>query len=548
MKILNKVAAMLTAAAIMISGAGSSFAQAVEPGSGASLIDSIVTAQAEGPTEESGEFISSPRSESETDEMMPDSGVDLSDAGYTPIDISGYTLWDGKTKMKSGVNYYIDDIVKPRKNFTVPENSRLVITQNAALIIYKGKSLSVKGSIIAEPESIFTVSGTMTLYQGASFENYGNFSATLSSLIKIASEFIVRKDSRAIFSGTVNVYKEGMYLNYGSTNLTASASMKVTGDVQTPENGRFYCNGTMSITINGRTTQAGYFLLSGKLVNSGLFVFENTVSYFKSPEASFAVSMSSRLIDYRFMNPEVTDTGTETGETQAAEENPQVPPEDTDSSEITDVGLKGIDVSYAQGTIDWSEVKKHGVNFAFIRASRGYISSEKPMAEDTFFDYNITGAVNNGINVGVYHYLYASTVSQAKKEAKFFISTIDKYKGKITYPVVLDVEEAYQAKLGKKTLTKIVKAFLDEIKAAGYYPMLYSNKTWLTDYLDMKQLSEYDVWLAQWNTVPTYSGPFGIWQYSCKGIVGGIKGYVDLNISYKNYAKIIKEGNYNKLT
>ncbi len=543
MKIKEKIAALITAAAIMVTGASTAFAEVSDPGSGAGLIDSITTVQAEGPTEESGEFAGTPRPESETEEMMPDSGVDLSDTEYTPIDISGYTLWDGKSRMKSGVNYYIDDIVKPRKNFTVPENSKLVITGNAALIIYKGKSVSVKGSVIAEPESIFTVSGTMTLYQGASFENYGNFSATLSSVIKIASEFIVRKDSRAIFSGTVNVYKEGMYLNYGNTNLTSSSVMKVTGDVQTPESGRFYCSGSMSITVNGRTTQAGYFLLSGNLVNSGLFVFENTVSYFKSPKARFAVSKSSRLIDYRFVNPSETQDTSEGSTNETSK-----PADDNMSDEVTDKGLKGIDVSYAQAVIDWAKVKEDGVNFAFIRASRGYISSEKPMAEDKYFRNNINGAVNNGIHVGVYHYLYASTVSQAKKEAQFFIKTIDNYKGKITYPVVLDIEEPYQAKLGKKTLTKIVKAFLDEVKAAGYYPMLYSNKTWLTDYIDMKQLSEYDVWLAQWNTVPTYTGPFGIWQYSCKGVVKGIDGYVDLNISYKNYAKIIKDGKFNKLT
>jgi len=39
-----------------------------------------------------------------------------------------------------------------------------------------------------------------------------------------------------------------------------------------------------------------------------------------------------------------------------------------------------------------------------------------------------------------------------------------------------------------------------------------------------------------------------MWQYSCKGIVSGIDGYVDLNLSYKNYAKIIKKGGYNHLT
>lgn len=70
------------------------------------------------------------------------------------------------------------------------------------------------------------------------------------------------------------------------------------------------------------------------------------------------------------------------------------------------------------------------------------------------------------------------------------------------------------ANLGKSALTKIVKAFLDEVNAAGYYGMLYSNKSWLTTYLDMSKLTGYEVWLAQWNTVPTYTGDFGMWQYT----------------------------------
>ena len=95
----------------------------------------------------------------------------------------------------------------------------------------------------------------------------------------------------------------------------------------------------------------------------------------------------------------------------------------------TDSGTKGIDVSYAQGAIDWAQVRMSGVNFAMIRASRGYISEAKPMAKDVMFDYNITEATKVGINVGVYHYLYAESVAEAKKEAKFFIETIKRYVG-----------------------------------------------------------------------------------------------------------------------
>ncbi len=473
------------------------------------------------------------------DENSPQSGVDLSDTEYTPIDVSGYTKWDGKTKMEKGVNYYIDSTVKVKKKFTVPAGSEFVVCAGASLNVYGSGSFGVKGKTVIEPKAAVIATGPFTVYSGGGLENFGSFSATKSSVIKIQSEFIVRHGAKAVISGQLNIYKSGVYLNYGKTSLTKNSITKITGELQTPEDGSLICEGYMGITINGRSTQAGLFTLTGEFVNSGVLIFEKSVRFYKSKSARFAVSKSSRLIDYRHG----TDT---TIGGDKPEEKPEDKPDDKDEDlgQTTDTGIKGIDVSYAQGAIDWKKVKAAGIEFAFIRASRGVVEGS-PMAVDRTFEYNIVEASKNGINVGVYHYLYASTTAEAKKEAKFFLKTIEPYK--ITYPVVLDIEEEYQAKLGKKKLTAIAKAFLDEISAAGYYAMLYSNKYWLTHNLDMEKLSDYDVWLAQWYDVPTYEGDFGVWQYSCKGIVSGIDVYVDLDLSYKNYAKIIKEGNYNHL-
>lgn len=470
----------------------------------------------------------------DTDETIsgkPDSVLDVSNHIYSETDTSGWTEWDGKTKMQSGTNYYISSETKLRGNYSVPVGSRLLIKSGARLVVYKDRSLNVRGTLTIEPNAELMNSGTLTVYENAGVENYGSMKSSVSALVRIAGDCINRSTGSAVVSSVMSVYKTGTLLNYGELTLTTSADMKVTGDFQTSETGRLICNGSFSVTVNGRTTQAGYFSLSGSVVNSGVFVFEKTVRYYKSKAARFAVSKSSRLIDYRYSNGNFVKPD---------------PDDESSVEETTDTGIKGIDVSYAQGSIDWKKVKESGVEFAMLRASRGPLSSTRPASEDTMFKRNITEATAAGINVGVYHYLYAHTVAEAKQEAKFFIKTISPYK--ITYPVVLDVEEQSQANLGKQALTKIVKAFLDEVSAAGYYAMLYSNKSWLTTYLDMSKLSGYEVWLAQWNTVPTYSGDFGMWQYTCKGIVSGIDGYVDLNLSYKNYAKIIKKGGYNHLS
>lgn len=468
------------------------------------------------------------------------SGLDVSNRTYSQIDLSGYTLWDGKTKMVAGTDYYIEGKVAPRINFSVPQGSRLVLKSGSQLVIYKNRIMNIRGILVVEPEADFTASGKITIYEKGGVENYGTMKASVSSSTRIAGDMINRSTGELTLSGEVNVYKKGILLNYGQTTLTSSSRTRITGDFQTPETGRLLLSGYLAVTINGRTTQAGYFSLTGEVVNSGVFVFERTVRYYKSKTARFAVSKSSRLIDYRYV-----DSSTQIPQ-PVEPDKPDNPGGDEEASEdATDIGIKGIDVSYAQGAIDWAKVKASGIEFAMLRSSRGPLSSTRPASEDTTFKYNITEAAKAGIYVGVYHYLYAETVADARKEAKFFLKTIAPYK--ITYPVVLDVEEQQQAALGKSKITKIVKAFLDEVSAAGYYTMLYSNKTWLTQYLDVSQLSEYDVWLAQWNTVPTYKGNFGMWQYTCRGIVSGIDGFVDLNLSYKNYAKIIKKAGLNNL-
>lgn len=532
-----KRAAAAALCAVMLAGSTlSAFAEeggagiVIDPGSETTVIDTGSTDPGETSVIDTGS--------SETTIVDPDGGentkdnsrsdLDVSDEQYSQIDLSGYTQWDGKTKMVSGTNYYIEGKVAPRQNFTIPRDSRLVVKTGAKLVLYTGKSMNVRGIITVEPDAELIASGTLTIYERAGIENYGALKGSVSSTYRISGDLINRSTGKLSLSGVVSIYKTGVLLNYGETAFTTNSKVKVTGDFQTPETGRLICSGYFAVTINGRTTQAGYFSLTGEVVNSGVFVFERTVRYYKSRAARFSVSKSSRLIDYRHRDPS------------------DPIPDGEDSEDATDIGIKGIDVSYAQGAVDWAKVKASGVEFAMLRSSRGPVSDTRPSAEDTTFKYNITEATKAGLKVGVYHYLYAHTVSDAKKEAKFFIKTISPYQ--ITYPVVLDIEEQSQAKLGRSQVTKIVKAFLDEVNAAGYYAMLYSNKTWLTQYLDMSQLSGYEVWLAQWNTVPTYKGDFGMWQYSCKGIVSGIDGYVDLNLSYKNYAKIIKKGGYNHLT
>ncbi|MCD7738281.1 MAG: hypothetical protein LUH58_04475 [Lachnospiraceae bacterium] len=198
-------------------------------------------------------------------------------------------------------------------------------------------------------------------------------------------------------------------------------------------------------------------------------------------------------------------------------------------------GTLGIDVSSHNGSIDWTAVANSGVSFAIIRCGyRGYGSGV--LVEDSRFRANIQGAVNAGIKVGVYFFSQAISTTEAVEEASMVLQHVNGYS--LSYPIYIDVEYSNSSHNGRadslsvSERTAIVKAFCQTIQNSGYSAGIYANKTWLTSYLDMSQLSSYKVWLAQYAAAPTYSGTFHMWQYTSSGSIGGISGSVDLDMWY----------------
>ncbi len=203
--------------------------------------------------------------------------------------------------------------------------------------------------------------------------------------------------------------------------------------------------------------------------------------------------------------------------------------------------MKGIDVSKWQGSINWKKVASDGVDFVMIRSSYG---SENT---DEYLKKNVAGCEKYGIDYGFYHYTYAKSVSEARKEAKYFLSRIKKYDP--AYPLVLDIEEEFYKKMSRKEVTDIIVAFMTELEEAGYYATLYSYSKFFADNVTMSRIKKYDIWIASWGDEEklndNYDGHYGMWQYSSTGSVKGIDGDVDLNYAFKDYAELIKKNGLN---
>ena len=196
--------------------------------------------------------------------------------------------------------------------------------------------------------------------------------------------------------------------------------------------------------------------------------------------------------------------------------------------------VMGIDISKHNGNIDWNAVKNSGVQYVILRCGyRG--SASGVLVEDQKFKRNIQGATAAGLKVGIYFFSQAVNEVEAVEEASMTLSLIKKYR--ITYPVYIDVESANGRADGisKAARTSVINAFCQTIRNSGYTPGLYANKNWLTEKINTGALGGCKIWLAQYVAAPTYGGRYEMWQYSSRGSIAGIKGNVDLNVSYMGY-------------
>ncbi|MGN1051393.1 MAG: glycoside hydrolase family 25 protein, partial [Acutalibacteraceae bacterium] len=208
---------------------------------------------------------------------------------------------------------------------------------------------------------------------------------------------------------------------------------------------------------------------------------------------------------------------------------------DSAGKKISEVG---IDISSYQGDIDWKMVKKAGVDYVMLRCGgRGY-GQDGVLYEDTKFEENAKEALDAGLEVGVYFFSQAITEEEAIEEAQYALEKIKDFK--ITYPVafdweVIDHDTARTDNMGRETLTDMALAFCEEIKKAGYVPMLYSSRHLLYFNYDMARLKDIDLWIASYGETPKFYYNFAMWQYSTDGTMYGIEGKVDLNINLYQY-------------
>ena len=214
---------------------------------------------------------------------------------------------------------------------------------------------------------------------------------------------------------------------------------------------------------------------------------------------------------------------------------------------MSKIEIKGIDVSTFQKEVDWEQVKADGVQFAILRAGFGDGN------QDAMFESHIKGALEAGLDVGVYWFLYPTSAAEARQEAQKCLKILEPYKGKINYPIYADYEydsDRYAGEQGvtvtKAFRTDCITAFCEEIERAGWYAGWYANLDYIRNKVDMTRLSRYDLWLADYTGGPNYT--CGMQQFTSSGKVDGITGGVDMDTAFYDYPTRIREKGCNHLS
>lgn len=201
-----------------------------------------------------------------------------------------------------------------------------------------------------------------------------------------------------------------------------------------------------------------------------------------------------------------------------------------------DYPVKGVDVSYYQGTVDWKKMQDKDISFAFIKATEGMDWV------DPNFKKNLKAISKTDVVAGAYHYFSFGT--DGKAQAENFIKNVPK-KDEMLPPVV-DFELTNEdTSVPRSEIKEELNELLDELeKHYGKTPIIYTTPTSYLKYMIMGY-DKYTMWRR--NTYLTPSLKWTFWQYDDEGVLedcfdaGGGQAYIDLDVYNGTYDEFLKE-------
>lgn len=181
--------------------------------------------------------------------------------------------------------------------------------------------------------------------------------------------------------------------------------------------------------------------------------------------------------------------------------------------------VHGIDLSHYQGEVFWETI---GANtkmaYVYLKATEGGDRI------DDMYERNINLAHRYGLKVGSYHF-YRPKTEQLKQLENFKTQCLP---GEQDLIPMIDIET--KQGLGTEEFCDSLMKFLDLVEETyRQKPLLYTGKNFYNKYLQGK-VDEYQLMIAQYTDqepVLADERDFTLWQYTGKGRIVGVSGYID---------------------
>ncbi len=181
--------------------------------------------------------------------------------------------------------------------------------------------------------------------------------------------------------------------------------------------------------------------------------------------------------------------------------------------------VHGIDLSHYQGNVFWETVGDNNkIAYVYLKATEGGDNV------DSKYKQNIDLAHQNGLKVGSYHF-YRARIPQQTQLENFMAQCRPEDQDLLP---MIDVET--RSGLGTEEFCDSLFKFLHLVeKAYRQKPLIYTGANFYDHNLAGK-IDNYKIMIAQYTKripVLTDGRDFEMWQYTGKGKLKGINGYVD---------------------
>jgi lysozyme len=180
---------------------------------------------------------------------------------------------------------------------------------------------------------------------------------------------------------------------------------------------------------------------------------------------------------------------------------------------------QGIEVSAAQGEVDWRKVRADGVSFAYLSGTSGDAERDPRFAE------NWQASAAAGIKRGALHHFHLCRL--ARDQATNFIATVPREANELPAAVDLDLEASCATRPARSVLIGELATFIRMVEAHTEKPMVIRLSRAFENEYQVSRAIDRPLWLISAILSPSYGErPWIMWQANSNRSVDGVSGAI----------------------